>query len=729
MLLGIVVANAQGVDVRGIVRDSASGEKLPFASVVIHSLNKGCPTNTNGFYLIANVPAGTYEMSASCLGYQSGVKAVTLLAGTAVDVNFSLAASPIQMTEVVVTGRQQRELLETSASVHVMDPHEIERIPSTVQNDLLQAIQILPGVVSAGDVSAKFYVRGGGGDQNLILLDGIKLFNPFHAFGLFSVFDADIIKATEIYTAAFPSGFGDRLSSVVNVTTRNGNINKVQGRANLNLLSTKLQLEGPLWGTSSWIFSGRKSVFNNPYRFFLSHPVPVSFYDGFVKATLEGSEYARHSVEGFVSGDDVVSEKADEPDYSWRNAAGGVTISSLIDERLFMDLLVYSNSYKAVRNAKESKIITPASTSVQEIGLRAQATAYSESHDLYLFGFELNFPEFENNYTNSSNIPRNITTSNVEAWVWLRYQKVIGSLRTDAGIHMDAFGAFDRGISVSTLQPRVSASFEFTEGWQAKISYGVFSQNVITMNNEDDVIPLFESWVYIPEGLKPEVASHYVVGIDGSPLPHLSTSLQAYDKSYSSLVIYNRNKLYPPDPDFLNGTGKAYGLEALIRYDISFVNIYCSYTLGWTTVDEEGFTYAPRYDRRNSLNLLGTFHVAENWDVTFRWEFGSGFPYSQTVGYYDRLRLSDIARDPNFLLETGEPYSILGTKNAARLPDYHRLDGSITYRVRFAGIGGSVGVQAANIYNRKNLLYFDRKTGQRINTLPFFPSATINVEF
>lgn len=729
VLIGTTLAYAQGVDVRGTVSDSASGEKLPYASVLILGLNKGCPTNMIGFYLIANIFPGTYEIAVTCLGYQRSVKSITVKEGDPINVNFQLKATPIEMTEVVVTGRQQRELTEINTSMHVMEPQDIQRIPSAVQNDLFQAIQILPGVVAAGDVSAKFYVRGGGGDQNLIMLDGMKLYNPFHAFGLFSVFDADIIKATEVYTAAFPPGFGDRLSSVVNVTTRTGNINKVEGRANLNLLSTKLQMEGPLLGNSSWIFSGRKSVFNNPYRFFLSDPVPVSFYDGFFKATLEGSGYARHSIVGFVSGDDVKSEKADEPDYSWRSQALGVSISSLIDDRLFMDLLLYTNSYKAERDPKQSNVITPASSSVQEISLRAQATAYSESHSLYIFGFEIGFPEFDNTFTTSSNIARSLSTINVEAWVWLRYQQVIGRLKMDAGIHSDAFSMFDRGISPSSFQPRFSASYELMDGWQAKLSFGVFSQNVITMNNEDDIIPLFEAWVYIPDYLKPEVANHYVLGLEGNIFPRLSTSVQTYFKSYSSLVIYNRNKLYPPDPDFLNGTGEAYGLETLLRYDLPAVSAYVTYTLGWTTIDALGLSYPPRYDRRHSINVLGVYRPADNWEVTLRWEFGSGFPYSQTVGYYDRVSFSDVVRDPNFLLETGEPYSMLGPKNAARLPSYHRLDGSVAYRIHLAGIGGSVGVQVANIYNRKNILYFDRKTGQRINTLPFFPSAALNVEF
>ena len=251
---------------------------------------------------------------------------------------------------------------------------------------------------------------------------------------------------------------------------------------------------------------------------------------------------------------------------------------------------------------------------------------------------------------------------------------------------------------------------------------------MITVNNEDDVISIFDAWIKVPDELKPEQADHYVLGLEGNVLPTLSASFQGYYKHYGSLVTYNREKIDARDPDYVNATGEARGLESLIRYGIPDLDLYASYTLGWTTITTNGFTYYPRYDRRQSLNLLAVVHPLRQFEISLRWEIGSGLPFTQTMGYYDRLTLGDIFRG-SYEGETGAPYSILGAKNAARLPAYHRLDASATYRFTYGRLAGSVGVNIINVYDHRNVFYFDRKTGQQIDMLPFFPTATLSLEY
>jgi hypothetical protein len=192
--------------------------------------------------------------------------------------------------------------------------------------------------------------------------------------------------------------------------------------------------------------------------------------------------------------------------------------------------------------------------------------------------------------------------------------------------------------------------------------------------------------------------------------------------------VYNRGKVDALDPDYINATGKAYGFESLIRFTSSLIDFYGAYSLGWTTITSEDFTYYPRYDRRHSLNILTTVHLLDGFDIAFRWELGSGFPFSQTMGYYDRMGLTDMFRQ-FYANQPGTPYSILGQKNAARLPTYHRLDASVTYRFNLRTIAGSAGVDIINVYDQKNLFYFDRTTGEQFNMLSFFPSATLTLEF
>ena len=257
---------------------------------------------------------------------------------------------------------------------------------------------------------------------------------------------------------------------------------------------------------------------------------------------------------------------------------------------------------------------------------------------------------------------------------------------------------------------------------------GLFSQRSITVNNEDDVRPIFDAWIKVPENIPPERAVHVVGGIDGNVIEMTSLSLQSYYKNYSSLVAYNRDKIDKSDPDYILGTGKSYGAELLLRSKVALVDFYASYALSWTTVNNHGFEYYPRYDRRHHVNLLAATHPFEGFDVTVRWEFGSGFPFTQSVGYYDRLMLGNLLTDP-FELETGRPYIVLGKKNAGRLPAYHRLDVSIQYRFMFLGIRGTLGGQIINVYDNRNVFYFDRKTGQYTEMLRFFPSATLTLEY
>ena len=722
------VVAAQGVDIRGIVSDSTTGERIPFAGVTIQGLTRGASSNLQGFYLIPSVYPGRYQIRASSIGYETRSVNVDVGGNQPVIVNFQLPSKPVEFSEVMVTDVAKRELTEIHTSIHVLDQRDIRAVPATVQEDVFRSIRILPGIVSTSDVNSQFYVRGGAGDQNLILLDGMRIYNPYHAFGIFSIFDSDIIKTTEVYTGAFPPEFGGRLSSVVNMTTKDGKSNGVGGRANINFLSTKLQVEGPATENLSWLVSGRKSLFSETFSKFLNKDLPLSFYDAFVKLTFQaGESQGKYSLQSFFSGDNLKSNNPNEPDYSWRTSANGFVASGLIQDRVYITAVGFENSFVADRDPKSSKSVTPASTSVHEAGVRANATIYTDTHDLFFFGFEFSFPDLDYTVVNNYGVKTELTSSFVNASTWLRFQTAPSRLQADVGLFFDFGSLMAMGGGVETLQPRINLSYALFDSWKAKFSYGRFTQNIITVNNEDDVISIFDAWIQVPEGLKTELADHFVVGLEGSVLRTLSTNFQAYYKNYGSLVMYNRDKVDALDPDYIGGTGAAYGFETLIRYASDIIDVYAAYTLGWTRVTASGFTYSPRYDRRHNLNLLTVMHAAQGVDLTLRWEFGSGSPFTETIGYYDRLGLTDIFRG-SYAGETGKPYTILGDKNAARLPAYHRLDASATYRFVLRPITGSLGVHVVNVYNHKNIFYFDRKTGQQTTMLPFFPTATLTIE-
>ena len=719
---------AQGIDIRGIVTDTTTQEKLPFANIVLVGTNKGAASNLNGFYLIANVLPGEYDLSISSVGYQKKIQRVFVGIRGPIIVNVALTPVAVEMSEVLVEGGVKRELKEINTSIHILDSKDIAAVPVTVQEDVFRSIQILPGIVSTSDVNSHFYVRGGGGDQNLILLDGMKIYNPFHAFGVFSIFDSDIIKTTEVYTGAFPPGYGGRLSSVVNMSTRDGRSKTVGGKAGMNFLSAKLQLEGPVMDKTQWLINARKLIFNKTLTRFFDRDTPVDFYDGFVKITNQSDEDSRFGLQGFFSGDDLKNNNPANPDYSWRTYAIGTIASGLIEERLLVHLVAYQNFFEGKRISKDPSNVSPSSTRVKETGVKTEATYYMDNQDLFFFGFEFSFPSFEYKLRNTYGIDRRLADALAETWIWARYQTNVGFWKVDGGLHMDVGSMFVRGFDLSLLQPRLNMSVVLMSDWKIKASYGRFTQNIITVNNEDDVISIFDAWIPVPNELDVEKADHYVGGIEGNILPTLSASLQAYYKHFGSIVTYNRDKTDALDPDYINSKGDAYGAEVLLRYGVPLVDIYTAYTLGQTRINARGFQYPPRYDRRHTLHLMTVFHPMKSLDLTLRWEFGSGFPFTQTMGYYDRLVLDNVF-DGEFVDETGDPYTRLGEKNAARLPVYHKLDFSVVYRFSVVGLRGTLGGHIINVYDRKNLFYFDRSTGRQINMLSFFPSVTLNLEY
>jgi hypothetical protein len=728
---------AQGTDVRGIVSDSVTSQRIPFANVYVLNTTRGASSNTSGFYLIPNLPPGEYDIVASVIGYRRKVEHVIARAGTSIDLNFPLAPTPVENAEVLVTAARKTEVTEVKTSVHLLDRTEIKRAPSIAQEDVFQSLKLLPGIVSTSDVSSRFYVRGGAGDQNLVLLDGMKIFNPFHALGIFSAFDPDIVQNVEVYTGAFPAGYGGRLSSVESITSRDGRSDRIAGRASLTFLSSKVQLEGPAIGGTTWMINGRKSVFAETFKRIANQDIPVSFYDLFSKFNARFPGGAKLDFSMLLTSDElplsqnpqgIPASKVTEPDYRWRTSAFSGAFSDLVGNRVFIQTTVYYTSYQAYREPKSTSLNTPASNLVREHGLRTLATYYTDAKDLCLFGFDFGFPRIDYKLVNLSGSSLNISDSYVDGQAWMRYQVHSSRWLADIGVHAD-FGSMVAGEQgLEGFQPRVLLTYEVAGNWKAKASFGIFSQRSITVNDENDVMPVFDAWIKVPSNLKPEKASHLVLGIDGNITESASLGLETYYKDFSSLVVFNRDKILDGDPDYITGKGSAYGAELLIRSRLGIMDIYATYALSWTTVDNRGLDYYPRYDRRHHVNILASVQPLNHFDVSVRWEFGSGFPFTATIGYYDRLMLGNPLRSP-FENETGLPYVSMGEKNAARLPVYHRMDLSAIYRFSVGGILGSLGGQIINLYDHRNVFTFDRNTGQQTDMLHFFPSATATLEF
>ncbi|MAT39899.1 MAG: hypothetical protein CL946_09885 [Ectothiorhodospiraceae bacterium] len=716
--------------IKGIVTDSLTGERLSLANIYILDQGSGAATDVNGFYFIGNIKAQTVQIRASLLGYRTVVEEVEIKAGQIIDQNFELAPTAIEMEAIEKTA-ERRLRYDTEISTMPIGSREIEIVPATVESDLFRTISILPGVVATSDVNSQFYVRGGGGDQNLIILDGMTVYNPFHALGIFSIFDADAVKEAEILKGGFPAEWGNRLSSVINIRTKEGNRKRFSGKINMSQVSGKVMMEGPTPWDGSWMFAGRKSFFDEVLQEFVRQETPFDFHDFMGRVNVSTGESGRLSLHVLNTADKISPLNRFEPEYTWANSAYGMTWFQVLESKYLIETTFSFSNFKGELFPRENPDLTPRTSEISDVYFNGSVTYFQDNGDQYGAGFMFRLPGYKYSFVNSANFFIEEDTKNSETGMWFKYKfKQWDPFSIEIGLRSDLF-ALVSAHSSDAFEPRFGFTWDITESYAFKAAYSRVHQRVVTITNEDDLVSLFQTWIPVPEDDPSQQADHYIVGIDGDIpfIPGMNFDIQGYYKDMKNLLEFNREKVDANDPDFIQATGESYGMEVFLEQRATQYYGWVAYTLGHTIREAGALTYRPRYDRRHSVNFVFGYKPAPDWDFNLRWEFGSGLPFSQIVGFYDRLLFNGIFSGAGYSTEEGEPYTILGPKNAGRLPSYHRLDVSASKSFNLDPITLSVEASIINLYDRANMFYFDQSTGERIDMLPFLPTVTLKAEF
>lgn len=726
----IAFSQQERASIRGFVADSATGEKLPLVNVVIVGKSIGAATDANGFYFLGNIPAGACTIRASLVGYRLIEKEITLKPKQILNLNLTLAPTDVMM-EGVTKFAERRIRYDTEISTQPIGAAEIELVPATVESDLFRTIAILPGIVTTGDVSSQFYVRGGGGDQNLIILDGMTIYNPFHALGIFSIFDSDAIKEAEILKGGFPAEWGNRLSSVINIRTKEGNKNKFAGKVSASLLSAKTMLEGPTPWNGSFMVAARKSYFDDVLQKFVRRQTPFDFYDVIARTNYEGGENMRISLHTLFSQDNITQSSQYEPNYAWKNRAVGISWLQLLENRFLTEVSLSSSSFSGELIPKENTEITPRLSEISDLYFNGNVNYFQDNGDVFGAGFMFRIPHYHYRFVNSSSFLRDDDTRGSETGIWFKYKfKQLTPFAIEVGIRSDFFALLSR-YKDDAFEPRLSTSYALSPDLSLKFSYSRVHQRTISITNEDDVVSLFEVWIPVTKDKPAQEADHYIFGIDGDVqfIPGVNFNVQTYYKYFRRLLDFNREKVDASDPDFIFGNGKSYGLEFFLEHKHPVLYAWFSYSYGFTERSIGPIVYPPRYDRRHNLNFLLSYKMGAGWETNLRWEYGSGLPFSQIVGFYDRLGLEGIFDGSGYGAEQGSPYTVLGEKNKGRLPSYHRLDLSVSKSFQFDFVKATIEANIVNAYDRQNMFYFNRITGERVDMLPFLPTANIRIEF
>lgn len=717
-------ASVAGVGaVRGTVTDSANGEALIFANVTIRGTTLGVTTNLRGFYFLPGIPAGRHTLQVSFIGYRQRTFVVNVSEGATLTQDVRLVPDRIEMDEMTVTRETERPT-DTDISLTRLSARDIGMVPAGLEGDIFRVLQAEPGVGSTGDVSARYYVRGGGGDQNLLLLDGATIYNPFHALGVFSVIDPDIIAGMEFHKGGFSPEHAGRLSSILNVVTRDGNRSRFGGSAQAGLLSGKVTLEGPV-PDGSFLIAARKSYSARALQRYLpGKSNPFAFYDASAKVTYGGpaaGENGRLVAHAFLSDDRVRNGDPLQEDYYVRNNVAGVSWHRIWSAPLVSTVSVTYSGYDGEVLVNDSRA-PMRSNRVRDVQFSADLTYMYTNRDELAFGVQSKrlstALDLENVFGVLTRHDTRGTDLHAYASYRLRASEIFG-LTIGARIRFATLTA----SRPTFIEPRASFTLVPSPVLALKAAVGWYAQEVVTLTDESEVLSVFDPWVIVPPSLGPPQAWHFNAGVSYHPHADVLVDVEAYYKPMNDLVDADPGRIAADAREFINVSGRSYGLEWLVRYDGGAFRAQASYALGYAERILGGVRVVPKYDVRHSVHLLTAWSPGGGVRLTAGWTLKSGAPFTPITGFHDRPVIDPV--DPWSITGPAEPVTMWGGRNSRRLPWYHRLDAGGSLGFDIGPVAMTVELNLLNVYDRRNIFYYDRDTGEETTMLRFFPSLSV----
>lgn len=736
---------SQTSTVRGFVYEKDNGEPVLFINVYLEKTQYAGSTDVNGYFSISKIPAGSYTLMITSVGFDTLRLPVTLAANELVTKKLYLVKKIVSLTEVEVSAEKEAAKSDVQLGVTKITPREIKQVPAIGgEPDLAQYIQILPGVIFTGDQGGQLYIRGGTPIQNKVLLDGMIVYNPFHSIGLFSVFDSDIIKSADIYSGGFGAQYADRVSSIMDVKTRDGNKKRFGGKFSASTFNSKLLLEGPVkkpadeGGSSiSYILDGKTSYLDKSSKVFYSYVdsagIPYKFNDIYGKLVFNGENGSKFNVFGFHFDDKV--NYSGIASYNWKsNGAGANFVLLPSGSTTLIDGVFAFSQYKITLREADEK---DRSSLINGFNMGLNFTYFYRKDEikygLEVLGFKTDFSFY--NYVNRFLQQEDNST---EFGLYVRYKKVLGKLVIDPSFRVQYFAS----LSALSPEPRIGAKMNVSDKLRLKASAGLYAQNLVAAASDRDVVNLFYGFLSSTEDLPNEFqgkpvsnslqkARHLLAGFEYD-LPHnFELNVEAYIKDFTQLININRDKIFATDNDFTFESGIGKGIDFVVKYDYKRIYFWAVYSLGYNKRNDGIREYEPIFDRRHNVNVVGsyTFGKKLDWELNARWNYGSGFPFTQTQGFYSYLNFQQ-GLNVDYTTANGDLGILYGDLDAGRLPYYHRFD--ISVKKTFAlGKNSTLETNASviNVYDRKNIFYYDRVRGTRVDQLPILPSVGVSLTF
>ena len=735
-------SSAQTATIRGFVTDGGDGSPLEGVNVVLTDASGvvvGSATDAEGFYIVRRLAPGTYQYRASFIGYVAVEESITLSDGQIITKNVTLSFDEANLDEVVVEGERQGGGARVSAGLQTIRPQDMELVPAPdVSADLVNYLTTLPGVVSSGDRGGQLFIRGGEPTQNLVELDGMLIYQPFHIIGFYSAFPSDIIRASDVYAGGFGAKYGGRLSSVIDVASRNGNNRRFGGAFTVAPFVSTGLIEGPLIkNKASFIVSVRESVIEQGAAKLIDDDLPFRFGDAFGKLHFVLGANSQASFSGIRTHDrgviggtgvDIDIDDPEQQQIDWKNTALGARFIVLPSSLpIFAEIkLSYS-----ILDQQFGTIEDPArTTNVGRFNGSADLTYFAGGAEVG-WGLFLRSSTLENQlggqFQNVSNDKEFIT----EAGAYIEPTFTTGNgFKINPGVRLHAFPSKSKQF----LEPRLRIFYE-TGPHTFSTAGGVYHQEIVGLNDRRDAGNVYTAWTSSPLGLVPR-AVHAIAGYQYSGPSGFDFSLEGFYKNLKELVIPEWTAFPRFSVNVQPADGQALGFDVRAGYEKNFFKGFVSY--GWSKVDyeatgdiiqlwfdSESQSFPPAHDRRHQVSALGAVEFA-GFELSTRWQFGSGLPFNESVGFDTFVLINgenDVRTDPGTLrVLYGAPYT-------GRLPTYHRLDVSLNKTFRLSGASATIQAGAINIYDRSNLFFLDLFTLQRTDQLPLIPSLGLKLEF